>query len=167
MGFPRGELLGPSLRSRSFTRSSYADVAEFRWFIVATATVAGSTCSFIASRSILSKFVHRLVANDTRFEALSLVLKHDGLKLLCMIRLCPLPYSLSNGAISTFPTVEPAMFALATAIVTPKLLIHVFIGSRLAVMGDKMDAGTKAVNWISIIVGMMIGAVTGWLIYRR
>ncbi|CAF9922045.1 MAG: Tlg2-vesicle protein [Heterodermia speciosa] len=140
------------------------------WFIVATATVAGSTCSFIASRSLLSNFVHRLVANDTRFEALSLVLKYDGLKLLCMIRLCPLPYSISNGAISTFPTVEPAMFALATAIITPKLLIHIFIGSRLAAIaksGEKMDAGTKAINWISIIVGMIIGAVTGWLIYRR
>lgn len=149
---------------------NFADRVGFRWFIVATATVAGSTCSFIASRSLLSKFVQRLVADDTRFEALSLVLKHDGLKLLCMIRLCPLPYSISNGAISTFSTVQPAMYALATAIVTPKLLIHIFIGSRLAVIaksGEKMDAGTKAINWISIIVGMIVGVVTGWLIYRR
>lgn len=118
----------------------------------------------------MSNFVQRLVANDTRFAALSLVLKHDGLKLLCMIRLCPLPYSISNGAISTFPTVEPRMFALATAIVTPKLLIPIFIGSRLAAIaksGEKMDAGTKAINWISIILGMMIGAGTGLLIYRR
>ena len=135
---------------------------------MATATVVGSTCSFIVSRSVLSNYVHRLVANDTRFSALSLVLKHDGLKLLCMIRLCPLPYSISNGAISTVPTVDPRMYALATAIVTPKLLIHIFIGSRLAAIGDgKMDAGTRAFNWISIIVSMIIGAVTGWLIYRR
>lgn len=114
--------------------------------------------------------MERLVANDRRFEALSLVLKHDGFKLLVMIRLCPLPYSLSNGAISTFPTVQPWMFALATAAATPRLLIAVFIGSRLkaiAKSGEKMDAATKAINWASIIFGVLLGAGTGWLIYKR
>lgn len=102
--------------------------------------------------------------------ALSLVLKHDGLKLLCMIRLCPLPYSISNGAMSTFDTVKPLTFTLATALVTPKLLIHIFIGTRLAAIaksGEKMDAMTKAINWGSIIVGAIIGALTGFFIYKR
>ena len=85
-----------------------------------------------------------------------------------MIRLCPLPYSLSNGALSTFPTVTPWSFALATAIATPKLLIHVFIGSRLkALAGEKMDAGTKAVNWASIVLGAILGVGVGWWVYQR
>jgi len=87
-----------------------------------------------------------------------------------MIRLCPLPYSLSNGAMSTFPTVRPLVFALATAIASPKLMIHVFIGDRLAAIarsGDKMDRGTKAINYASIIGGIILGAVTGYLIYQR
>ena len=137
---------------------------------MASATVVGSTCSFIVSRNLLSGFVGRLVAHDKRFEALSLVLKHDGLKLLLMIRLCPLPYSLSNGAISTFPTVQPIMFALATAAATPRLLIAVFVGSRLAVIaksGEKMDTKTKAINWASVLFGILLGAGTGWLIYTR
>lgn len=140
------------------------------WLILATATVAGSTCSFLASRTVLRKFVERWVANDRRFAALTLTLKHDGLKLLCMIRLCPLPYSLSNGAISMFPTVHPAMYALATTMITPKLLIHVFIGSRLAAIarsGEKMTAGTRAVNYASIAIGALVGAFTGWYIYRK
>lgn len=140
------------------------------WFVVASATVVGSLCSFIVSRTLLSDFVYRLVANDSRFVALSSVLKHDGLKLLIMIRLCPLPYSLSNGAMSTVPTVKPLTFALATAIATPKLMIHVFVGTRLTAIadsGEKMDATTKAINWASIVGGMTLGALTGWLIYRR
>ena len=140
------------------------------WPIVASATIIGSTCSFIVSRTLLSNFVNRLVANDKRYEALSLVLKHDGLKLLVMIRLCPLPYSISNGAISTFPTVQPLMFAAATAAATPKLLIAIFIGSRLAVIaksGEKMDTTTKAINWASIIFGVILGVLTGWIIYKR
>ena len=41
-----------------------------------------------------------------------------------------------------------------------------FIGSRLAAI-NKSDPLGKAVNWASIIGGMILGAVTGWLIYSR
>lgn len=98
-----------------------------------------------------------MVATDKRFAALSLTLKHDGIKLLCMIRLCPLPYSISNGALSTFPTVSPLAFMLATAIAAPKLLIHVFIGARLAKLARddrKMDTKTKVLNYSSIVGGI-------------
>lgn len=140
------------------------------WFIVGTATIVGSTVSFIASRTLLKGFVSRLTEKDQSFAALSLVLKHDGLKLLCMIRLCPLPYSFANGAISTIPTVTWQNFALATALVSPKLLLHIFVGGRLgdiAENGDKMDAKTKAVSYLSIAVGMVVGAGTGYIIYTR
>ena len=140
------------------------------WFIVASATIIGSTAGFLASRSVLKNFVTRLTAQNKQFAALSLVLKHDGLKLLCMIRLCPLPYSLSNGAISTIPTVTWYNFALATTIVSPKLLLHVFIGSqigRLAEDGSKMDLGTRMVSYISIAIGMVAGIATGWFIYAK
>ncbi|KAI9835183.1 MAG: hypothetical protein M1819_002553 [Sarea resinae] len=156
--------------SMSVTLAGFVYGLPNGWFIAASGTVIGSVCSFLASRTILSKYVHRLVAKDKRFAALSLTLKHDGIILLCMIRLCPLPYSISNGAMSTFPTVDPLKFALATIIATPKLFIHVFIGTRLADIGEnggKMDLGTKAINWASIIGGGIIGATVGWLIYRK
>lgn len=140
------------------------------WFIVASATIAGSTASFLTSRTVLSKYVNRLVGGDKRFEALALTLQHDGLKILCMIKLCPLPYSITNGAISTFPTVHPLSYALATAITSPKLLIHVFIGSRLASLaenGGEMDAGTKAINYLSIILGVVLGGAVGYIIYQK
>jgi uncharacterized membrane protein YdjX (TVP38/TMEM64 family) len=140
------------------------------WLILASATIVGSTCSFLVSRSVLRRYVERLIANDKRFTALTLTLKHDGLKLLCMIRFCPLPYSLSNGAISTIPSVHPLMYGLATAIVSPKLLIHVFIGSRLRAIGEnggQMSFGAKTLNWISIFISALVGAFTGYYIYQR
>lgn len=140
------------------------------WVIVATATVAGSFCSFIVSRTILRSYVERMVANDKRFAALTLTLKQDGLKLLCMIRLCPLPYSLSNGALSTFPTIQPTTYGLATAIITPKLLVHTFIGSRLAIIaksGGEMSGGAKAVNYISITIGACLGMGVGYYVYQK
>lgn len=140
------------------------------WFIMSTATVVGSTCSFIVSRGVLKGFVSKLTEKNKKFSALSLVLKHDGLKLLVMIRICPLPYSLSNGAISTIPTVTWQNFALATAIASPKLLLHVFVGSRigdLAENGDKMDTKTRIVSYISIAIGVVAGMATGYLVYAR
>ncbi|RMZ79566.1 hypothetical protein DV737_g3413, partial [Chaetothyriales sp. CBS 132003] len=140
------------------------------WLILATATVAGSLTSFIVSRTILRSYVERLVANDKRFAALTMTLKEDGLKLLCMIRLCPLPFSLSNGAMATVPSVEPQTFALATALITPKLFIHVFIGSRLAAIAkshEQMSTGTRLLNYASILFGAVVGALVGWYIYQK
>ncbi|KAF1360504.1 TLG2-vesicle protein of 38 kDa [Lizonia empirigonia] len=140
------------------------------WFIAASATIAGSTASFLLSRTLLRKMVARLIANDKRFAALALTLKHDGLKLLVMIRMCPLPYSLSNGAVATFPTVHWASYALATTIVSPKLMLHIFIGSQLekiAESGGKMDARTKAISYLSIAIGAVAGVATGWFMYKK
>ncbi|GAB7363488.1 hypothetical protein MBLNU230_g3759t1 [Neophaeotheca triangularis] len=140
------------------------------WFVVASATVLGSTCSFIVSRGVLRKWVQKWVAGDKRFEAVSLVLKHDGLKLLVMIRLCPLPYSLGNGGISTIPTVTWQNFMLATAIASPRLLLHIFVGARLGDLmesGDEMGFGTRMVSYLSILIGMAAGVATGWFMYTK
>ncbi|KAJ5597491.1 hypothetical protein N7537_007575 [Penicillium hordei] len=156
--------------------STFGTVAGFifgvwkGWFIYASASVLGSTASFYVSRTILSRFVKRLIEHDKRFAALALTLKYDGLKLLCMIRLCPLPYSICNGAVSTFPTVQPLMYGLATAITSPKLLVPAFIGSRMRLLsenGEEMSAGSKVVNICSIILTAGIGIFTGWYIYQR
>jgi uncharacterized membrane protein YdjX (TVP38/TMEM64 family) len=140
------------------------------WFIIASATVIGSTASFIVSRTVLKKYVSRLAERNKRFAALSLVLKHDGIKLLVMIRLCPLPYSFSNGAISTIPTVTWQNFMLATALVTPKLLLHIFVGRQIGLLaeeGNKMDAKTKMISYVSIAIGMAAGIATGYFIYVK
>lgn len=140
------------------------------WLIIASATCVGSTASFIVSRTLLRKYVSRLAERNKRFAALSLVLKHDGIKLLIMIRLCPLPYSFSNGAISTIPTVTWQNFLLATAVVTPKLLLHIFVGRQIGILadsGDKMDAKTKMISYLSIAIGMAAGIATGYFIYVK
>lgn len=140
------------------------------WLIIASATVIGSTCALVVSRTFLIDFVSQMTAKNKQFAALSLVLKHDGLKLLCLIRLCPLPFSLANGAISTIPTVTWPNFMLATAIASPKLLLHIFVGSKLGELaeeGDKMDMKTRIISYISVVVGVSLGIGTGYLVYVR
>lgn len=140
------------------------------WPIVASANVLGSIAAFRTSRGIFSGYVHGLVGQDRRFRALAYVLKQDGLWTLVLIRLCPLPYSISNGFLSTIPSIGMRTFGAATALATPKLLVHVFIGSRLALLaeeGDKMSARDRAINLASMIIGALLGFVMGLVIYRR
>ncbi|PNY28821.1 Golgi apparatus membrane protein tvp38, partial [Tolypocladium capitatum] len=148
------------------------------WPIAASGCVVGSLCAFLASRTVLSGYVNRMVGEDRRFVALGQVLRHDGIWYLTGIRFCPLPFSLSNGFLATIPSISPLSFALSTALSrqlthaphSPKLLVHVFIGSRLAVLaeeGDSMTAGDKFINYLSMAVGGIFGMAVGLAIYRR
>ncbi|CAK7201093.1 Tlg2-vesicle protein [Sporothrix eucalyptigena] len=140
------------------------------WPIAASANVVGSLAAFVASRTVLSRYVDSLVGTDHRFVALGQVLRHDGLWVLAAVRFCPLPYSLSNGFLATIPSITPLNFALSTAMASPKLLVHVFIGSRLAKLaedGDSMSAGDKALNYFSMAVFGMVGVGVGLFIFRR
>jgi hypothetical protein len=87
-----------------------------------------------------------------------------------MIRLCPLPFSISNGALSTIPTINWPTFMAATALVTPKLLLHVWIGHQLAELaerGDEMDSKTKFISYFGIAIGAVAGGLTTYLIYAQ
>ncbi|KAG6002648.1 hypothetical protein E4U21_002908 [Claviceps maximensis] len=140
------------------------------WPIAAAACTLGSLCAFLASRTVLSERVHRMVGSDHRFVALGQVLRKEGLLYLTAIRFCPLPFSLSNGFLATIPSISPVGFAISTALSTPKLLIHIFIGSRLAILaeqGDKMSAHDKAINYMGMALGGAVGLAVGLAIYRR
>ncbi|KAL6908459.1 hypothetical protein GGI43DRAFT_144428 [Trichoderma evansii] len=140
------------------------------WPIAASACVIGSLAAFMACRTVLSGQVNRLIGNDHRFVALGQVLRRDGILYLTGIRFCPLPFSLSNGFLATIPSISPLSFVISTALSTPKLLIHIFIGSRLAIIaeqGDKMTTHDKMINYASMIIGGAIGAAAGIIIYRR
>ncbi|KAF5020559.1 hypothetical protein F66182_7423 [Fusarium sp. NRRL 66182] len=140
------------------------------WPIVASGCTLGALGAFLASRTILSKYVDRMVGRDHRFIALGQVLRQEGIWYLTAIRFCPLPFSLSNGFLATIPSITPMAFTISTALSSPKLLVHVFIGSRLALLaekGDKMSAGSKAINYVSMILGAAVGLIVGLIIYRR
>ncbi|KJZ73611.1 hypothetical protein HIM_06944 [Hirsutella minnesotensis 3608] len=138
--------------------------------VTAFPPVVGSLGSFLACRNFFSARVDRLVGSDHRFVALGQVLRHDGIWYLTGIRFCPLPFSLSNGFLATIPSITPLSFAISTALSSPKLLVHIFIGSRLAALaeeGDSMSAGDKAINYLSMFIGAAIGLIVGLVIYRR
>lgn len=58
----------------------------------------------------------------------------------------------------------------ANTVLSPKLLVHVFIGSRISLLVEQdasMPASTKALNYISMLLSAAVGTAVGYIIYRR
>lgn len=70
------------------------------------------------------------------------------------------------------PSVTFYQFLFATLLITPKLFLHVFVGSRLFELMDRdsrihLDPRTKRLNLAYAIGGILIGAITGWVLWRE
>lgn len=137
------------------------------WPLLASATILGSLISFLFCRFIFQDYAQRLARSNERFTALTRTIQNDGFTLLWMIRLCPLPYSLSNGALASISSISPLKFALATAVVSPKLFLHIFVGDRLAHLTSETDLISRLINIVSICLASVVGAVTVYTIYIR
>lgn len=95
-------------------------------------------------------------------DFLSLLQEHKGLPLICMIRLCPLPYSYSNFFFASIPSVSLPQFFLASCALAPKLFLAVFIGNRLFLFSDPehrdhMDSTSKVLNSLSVVFAVLLG----------
>lgn len=64
-------------------------------------------------------------------------------------------------------SVSLLQFVFATALITPKLLLHVYIGARMFELLDEgarahLDWHARLLNGAYIIIGSIVGFGTGW-----
>ncbi|WWC64013.1 uncharacterized protein I303_106619 [Kwoniella dejecticola CBS 10117] len=127
------------------------------------ASMMGSIISFISVRTF---FLGYLGKND-KWEAFGNVMRAKGLPLVIMIRYCPIPWAIGNGLFASIDSVKLWHFALANLLIQPRLLIPVFIGSRLtSLTSDTKDPLQFWLNLLSIGLSSTISVVTGIIIYR-
>ncbi|KAK6460815.1 putative transport vesicle protein [Scheffersomyces coipomensis] len=139
------------------------------WPLLAVASLSGSVCSFLFTRYWLHDYAIKLVNKEEIFRAFAEILKEDkSLYLLILLRLCPLPYSLSNGALAAIPELPVLKFFLSSLITSPKLLIHLFVGYKLKNLGDETNTtATKFVDFLSIVLTGLAASVTTYVIYNK
>ncbi|GAA6047296.1 hypothetical protein JCM3770_001873 [Rhodotorula araucariae] len=138
--------------------------------ISAASCLAGGAFAFLVVRHFIRYFAP-FVHQDTTFQALSRAVRAKGLPLMMMLRLCPFPYPWSNAFFASIETVTLGQFLLATLAITPKLLLHVFIGHRTYLFADPnsrhaMDPLSKWLNGAFVLLGTVLGAGTSWYLYR-
>ncbi|OBA19476.1 hypothetical protein METBIDRAFT_45716 [Metschnikowia bicuspidata var. bicuspidata NRRL YB-4993] len=139
------------------------------WPLLAAASTIGSFASFMVYRYFLRNQAERLVARNEKFRAFAEILKEDAsLFLLILLRLCPLPYSLSNGALAAIPNLPASTYLLASVITSPKMFMHVFIGHTIKNLGDaERPAAAKALDVFSILLTGCAVSLASYIIYRR
>lgn len=139
------------------------------WLLLSTASISGSFVSFLTFRYLLRSRAEQLLRSNEKFKAFAEILKQDqSLMLLILIRLCPLPYSLSNGALASIPELSPVTYLLASVLTSPKLFIHIFVGHQLIDIGDSGNTTMGRIfDGISLVITACASATTMYIIYDR
>lgn len=155
------------------------------WLLASTACLLGATISFLTLQWLIraSTTTHRTgrhlaciqtVLDDPKFVAMSEAVRRRGLSMVVLIRFCPFPFCYSNLFFASLgrTAVPFSHFVIATALITPKLFLHVFVGARMYELMDsdrraKLDGWAKFVNVVYIALGTLVGTATGWLVYRE
>ncbi|KZV10029.1 TVP38 [Saccharomyces cerevisiae] len=138
------------------------------WVTLALGSVTGSIASFVVFKTILHSRAEKLVHLNRRFEALASILQeNNSYWFLALLRLCPFPYSLTNGAIAGVYGISVRNFSIANIITTPKLFIYLFIGSRVKSLAESESTGSRVFDLVSIIITLLILSLTAWLLYFK
>ncbi|GAA5838301.1 hypothetical protein JCM5353_006844 [Sporobolomyces roseus] len=140
------------------------------FFISAGSCLIGGVFSFVVVRRLVHLFAP-FIKKDQTFRALSTAVQVKGLPLIILLRLCPFPYPYSNAFFASVESVTLSQFLLATLTITPKLLLHVFIGHRTYLFADpssrhKMDPLSRYINLGFMVFGTILGSATSWYLYK-
>ncbi|TDL29433.1 Golgi apparatus membrane protein TVP38 [Rickenella mellea] len=142
------------------------------FLLAGSSAILGSAIVFITLRLMFKQKLQSWTRQNVKWQALETVIRAKGLPLIILIRLSPFPpWVYSNAMFASIEAVALWQFVIATLCTLPKLLLTVFIGSRIAQFSDgetrgQMDPTTKIINIVSIVLGISIGLGTGWLVYR-
>ncbi|KAJ6538589.1 hypothetical protein B0H10DRAFT_2140528 [Mycena sp. CBHHK59/15] len=142
------------------------------FFIAAPASLLGAALVFSVLRLTFKERLRSMSKGNEKWQALEAVIAAKGLPLIILIRMSPFPpWVYSNTVFASIGSVSLWQFLVATCFVFPRLLLHVFIGSRVAALSDgeqrsHMDKNTKIINGFLIGGGILIAVFASWLVYR-
>ncbi|CAD6578875.1 MAG: Tlg2-vesicle protein [Tremellales sp. Tagirdzhanova-0007] len=137
------------------------------FLLASCASMCGAGLSFLSVRAFFLNWV-RKQSND-KWNAFGRVMSAKGLPLVIMIRYCPLPWAVGNGLFASIESVKFWHFMLANLLIQPRLLIPVFIGSRLTSLTSETPSHDPLRFWLNLLsIGLSgtISTLTGVWIYR-
>ncbi|CAJ0628072.1 14048_t:CDS:2 [Entrophospora sp. SA101] len=131
------------------------------------AALIGASLSFFICRLLCLGRATKMAEKQGNFYKLSLAIEEGGFWVIFLIRLSPFPFTYSNAFFAAVQSVSFTKFFIVTAITLPKILIHIFIGSRLHNLADEMDPTSRIVNYVSLGVGILFLFVATYIIYNK
>ncbi|KAF9534820.1 Golgi apparatus membrane protein TVP38 [Crepidotus variabilis] len=142
------------------------------FFISAVASIVGSALAFVVLRLLFKQRLRAWANQNEKWKALESVVRAKGLPLIILIRISPFPpWVYSNSLFASIQPVKLWQFVTATCFVLPKILLHTFIGSKIAELSDgeqrgHMDTRTKIIDAGLIVGGILIALFASWTVYN-
>ncbi|KIY73658.1 Golgi apparatus membrane protein TVP38 [Cylindrobasidium torrendii FP15055 ss-10] len=139
--------------------------------IAAVSSVFGSALVFVLLRLCFSHRIRQWSIDNKKWQALESVVQAKGLPLIILTRMSPFPpWVYSNTLFSSIEAVSLWQFMVATCFVFPKILLHVWLGTRMAALSDgetrgHMDTQTKILNGCLVGAGILVAIFSSWLVY--
>jgi len=157
--------------------TTLTSICGFAWgikgFLLAgPAALLGAALSFASMRFLFRARLAKLQQANKHWRALDQVVAAKGLPLIILIRFSPMPpWVYSNALFASIVSVKFWQFMVANLFLMPKILLTVFVASRIAALADRdqrgqMDLPTEILNYSSIAVGIVVGIGTGWVVFR-
>ncbi|KAI9574571.1 Golgi apparatus membrane protein TVP38 [Boletus coccyginus] len=137
----------------------------------AVSTVGGSALAFVVLRSLFSDHLRKWTTTNEKWGALEAVIRARGSPLIILIRISSFPpWVYSNSLFASIESVSLIQFVFATLFVLPRVMVHVFVGSRVASFSDgeqrsHMDTTTKFINASLIVGGIVISIISSSVVY--
>ncbi|KAK4687680.1 hypothetical protein P7C73_g2419, partial [Tremellales sp. Uapishka_1] len=140
------------------------------FLIASLSSMVGAAIAFISVRLFFLNWMRKFGnSKNKKWEAFGHVMKAKGTLLIIMIRWCPIPFAIGNGLFASIESVKLWQYMLANLLIQPRLLIPVFIGSRLISLADpdaRPDPLRFWLNLLSIALSSTISLLTGLWIYK-
>ncbi|KAG2047428.1 Golgi apparatus membrane protein TVP38 [Suillus hirtellus] len=142
------------------------------FFPAAFGSLAGSAIVFVTLRIMFSKRLRSWTSTNEKWQALEAVIRSRGMPLIILIRVSSFPpWAWSNSLFASIAPVSLFQFFMATWFTLPKVMVYVFVGSRIARLSDgeqrnHMDTQTKIVNGLLVVGGISISVLASSLVYH-
>lgn len=143
------------------------------FWLVAIVSSVMSTASLSVFKYFLQTISQRIIDSHENLQLFTSVIKdsetsfREEVFILFLMKLCPLPYSLTNGGLGCVPGISPLAFLIACFLCSPKYLIQLFMGIQLRKIGDDKTGKSKSVDLAVILVTMISFATLSTFLYRR
>ncbi|KAL1917418.1 uncharacterized protein VTP21DRAFT_3811 [Calcarisporiella thermophila] len=160
----------PMIGYSTFLTLSGFTFGFLKGFLIAYfAALSGGIICFTLSRLWLKRYVKAVIKRYRHLGAALVAVEEKGFRLLVLIRIAPYPYSVLNVLLSATRITLP-VFTLATALALFKIMLHVWIGSKLTSFTDSVSKRPSNLQIAVALSGGMLGVgllLYIWLLAKR
>jgi uncharacterized membrane protein YdjX (TVP38/TMEM64 family) len=125
------------------------------FFLAASSTIVGAMVAFFLSRSFFRPTIERLMATRPRLRNIDALIKQDGLRLACLLRISPvMPFAVTSYMLG-LSSIGLRSYAVGTLASLPALCGYVFVGTLADSSLSAWTAGAGPLRWILLGIGGM------------